>query len=558
MIKKDLKALLLAGALVFATAIPAFADGTNESTGIQNRDGNPSPATGFSSTRTGIGGATETTTFSGSNVDEYTYQDEQINIDGGENSVVKVLRVNQKNLINDYVVRTFPIRNASPTEIRNAFREVVAMEGGRAEVIRDKEKKEDFLWVVAPQFQIPYIERALAKLDEPWLKDNVDGSAVGYFRPKFRDVTAVTNIARVPAAAAVGVANDNIAQVDAVANAALVKGEPYRVKSFVKYASEVDIPIPEMLLEAKVYEVEVSDEKRIGLDYIAWKNGPGRNLFEFIFWGANYDQTARNSTSVYDPFVAGRTPVVGTVNIDGESNGWWMGANYLATTAYVDFLQGVGRARMVSKGEINVRNGITGVFSATDQVIYFQATPNETDTPAAGIVPSTVGDTDIPIHSRELDKDQKIEVGLSLTARPYIGEETTEVQLVLAVNDIVAQTSSGTPQIRTNSLTTTVLVQDGQPFAVGGIRRTEDVNRTQKMPILGSIPVLGYLFGHEADVKRETELVIILTPKIKQGTEADLEMASDEHKLIREQVERRVKLTLPATEWGFDQWLIGS
>jgi hypothetical protein len=50
----------------------------------------------------------------------------------------------------------------------------------------------------------------------------------------------------------------------------------------------------------------------------------------------------------------------------------------------------------------------------------------------------------------------------------------------------------------------------------------------------------------------------VLTPKVRLGTEADFEMANDADKLIRAQVERRAKLTLPKTEWGFDQWLVNS
>ena len=86
----------------------------------------------------------------------------------------------------------------------------------------------------------------------------------------------------------------------------------------------------------------------------------------------------------------------------------------------------------------------------------------------------------------------------------------------------------------------------------------------RKDPVLGIITgippvmVLGWLFGHEATVKRETEMIVVLTPKIKLGTEADFEMASDEDKLVRRQVEHKADLTLPKTEWGFDQWLIGS
>lgn len=139
-----------------------------------------------------------------------------------------------------------------------------------------------------------------------------------------------------------------------------------------------------------------------------------------------------------------------------------------------------------------------------------------------------------------------------------IAKQTTELDVFLSLNNIVGQTPSGTPQIRTHELHSTVLVRDGVPFCISGLRRSEDVENTAKVPVLGSIPILGYLFGHEANVQRETEMVVVLVPKIRLGTEADLEMANEDDALVRAQVERRAKLSVPETQYGFDQWLIGS
>lgn len=535
--------IMLAVALVLTTSA-VFADGTNEATGVNSKTAPASPTGGS----TQPGGS--------SNVDDYTQQDEQINIDGQADALVKVLRTNQKNLINDYVVRIFPIKNAVPMEMRQVVRLITAIEGGRSELIIDPVKKEAFMWVVAPKFQIPYIEKAIAALDVPWLEDATDGSIKAYYRPKFRTATAVATLARIPGAGAIGVADDNLFVVDTAANTALAAGEPYRVKAFAKYCGIVDVPIPQMQLEATVYEVELSDMKRLGLDYMAWKNGPGRNLFNFIFWGAKFDQTAWNATSVYDPFT-GRTNVVGRVNLDGESQGWYASANYAATAAYLDFLQGVGRARIVTRGKVTVKNGEIGSFQAVDQTLYFTVTPGDA-APTDGIEPDLIPDTTIPIYDRQVTRESSINLGYTLSVRPYIGEETSELLLNLTLSDIIGRQSGGTLSVRSHEVIATVLVQNGQQFCVGGIRRDEDVKETQKIPILGSIPVLGYLFGHEQTAKRETQMVVVLTPRVRLGSEADFSLASEEDQLIRAQVEKRVKLSVPKTEWGFDQWLIGT
>jgi len=546
----------LAAALVATCAGRLLADGASESSGVNRLNGDASPAAGFSAGE------------QNSRIDDYIYQDEQININGHQDAVVKVLRVNQKNLINDYVVAVFPVRNAPALELRNLFRNVAGAEGGRAEVISDKVKGEYFLWVVAPRFQMPYIEAAIKALDEPWVKDDFDGSAEAYYKAKFRNIANINTIVQVPVAAAVrGSGGDNTVDVDTVNNAVLFSGEPYRAESYAKYAAQVDKPVPRILLEATVYEVEVSNMKRIGLDYIAWKNGPGRNLFEFIFFGAAYTHRAHNITSIFDPFVPAWDDVDGTVHYNGHTNGWFMAANYLVAAAYLDFLEGSGRARVVTSGKLVVNNGQTASLTATDQVIYFRSSPNESDTPSTGTVPSSVpiGEetgalvwANAAVHNRTIVKDSKVTVGFSMDITPYIAQETTQLGIALEMGNIVGQTPSGLPQVRTHEMTTTVLVRDGQPICVGGIRRDEDVKGTQKIPVLGSIPILGWLFGQEATGRAQTEMVIVLTPTVRFGSEADLEMAKEEDKTLRAQVERRARLQIPETEFGFDQWLIGS
>ena len=103
---------------------------------IAHRRGNPSPSQ------------------SESNINEYTFQDEQINL-GPDDQDVLVLRTDQKNLLNRFVTRSFKINHVVPIEIVKMFDELVSKEGGRAEVIRDKKTKDNWLQVIAPEWQMP-------------------------------------------------------------------------------------------------------------------------------------------------------------------------------------------------------------------------------------------------------------------------------------------------------------------------------------------------------------------------------------------------------------------
>ena len=88
--------------------------------------------------------------------------------------------------------------------------------------------------------------------------------------------------------------------------------------------------------------------------------------------------------------------------------------------------------------------------------------------------------------------------------------------------------------INRRSATTTITVKDGHSIVVGGLITTSDEARESKVPLLGDIPVLGWLFKSVTVSRQRTELLIILTPRIIRAVpEADL---------ATEQETRRLKL----------------
>lgn len=529
----QLTALAVVAALWLAASGPVLAAGQDEAAGVQATDGNPSP------------------TAAASNVDNYLNQEERIQISGDEDSTVKVLRVNQKNLVNDFVTGIYPIERATPRELRGLFRLITGKEGGRAEVINDKVGKKAYLQVICPDFQLPYVEAALKAVDEPWLKEEVDGSKQFYYRAKFRDVSNIDAVASVP-----GGGEFTVTSVDTTTNSVFKRMEPYRADKWLEAAQVADYFPPQLVLDASVYEVELTDDLKLGLDYVAWKCGPGRDLFDFVFWGFGSHQRAEHVTSIFDPFVPERTVVAGTQEFNKRGRGLYAAVNFLLTSEYIDFMVRKGRARLVTSGRLNVRHGTTGTLSVTDEVLRFKTTPGEKN-----LISSTTGkavsDFDDLLDEICLEHPGDVTVGLTLTVTPAIGLETTEMQYTLTMNDIVGATPSGTPLVRSNSEYGTVELRDGTPICVGGVRRTEDVKSTAKAPILGSIPVLGYLFGGEQNANRQTEVVVVLTPQVVQFSEAQKEFARDEDKLVRAQVLKEARLPMLKTEWGFDQWLLG-
>jgi type IV pilus assembly protein PilQ len=78
----------------------------------------------------------------------------------------------------------------------------------------------------------------------------------------------------------------------------------------------------------------------------------------------------------------------------------------------------------------------------------------------------------------------------------------------------VASGSNDVPAINTNTVTTRVLVNDGDTLVLGGIFRDEQTRNDQGTPLLQDLPLLGGFFRRQISASRRTELLIFITPQI--------------------------------------------
>jgi type IV pilus assembly protein PilQ len=111
------------------------------------------------------------------------------------------------------------------------------------------------------------------------------------------------------------------------------------------------------------------------------------------------------------------------------------------------------------------------------------------------------------------------EAVLSLTVTPQITPDDRIIMDLLvtkdSVGEVVASATGGfVPSIDTRRVTTTVVVNDGETVVLGGVYETELRDTVNKVPVLGDIPGLGYLFRSRNNVNNNAELLIFVTPKI--------------------------------------------
>ena len=150
--------------------------------------------------------------------------------------------------------------------------------------------------------------------------------------------------------------------VDPGLNALIFATIPSNVQNVMDRLALYDKPLPEVNVSVKVYELNYENNGKIGVDFQAWKNGPGSGLF-----------------SVSSRFGRGMNPM-------GFVNGTkWSATKYVKfsprwNSRFLDFLESKSRAKAVVEGTLNIRNNTPGYLRNTTAV------PNFTDgTPIANV-----------------------------------------------------------------------------------------------------------------------------------------------------------------------------
>ena len=139
---------------------------------------------------------------------------------------------------------------------------------------------------------------------------------------------------------------------------------------------------------------------------------------------------------------------------------------------------------------------------------------------------------------------ERIDVGIKLKLTPHVNPDG---QVLLKLNpSIEAITDNGpadqpfTPTIAKREVSTTVTVPDQATVVISGLMREDDIKQVSKVPFLGDIPLLGWLFRSETTQKKRTNLLIFVTPHIVTDAREGARM--------RKAMEDRANLRPPALE----------
>ncbi len=118
-------------------------------------------------------------------------------------------------------------------------------------------------------------------------------------------------------------------------------------------------------------------------------------------------------------------------------------------------------------------------------------------------------------YSGVVTRLESVESPISLKITPWTsGAEYINIDIISEVGNVVNIGSEGLPEITKRTAKTRVRVKDGETIVIGGLTQQEEQKLITKVPILGDIPLLKYLFRNTQKTIRNSELNIFITPRI--------------------------------------------
>jgi general secretion pathway protein D len=124
---------------------------------------------------------------------------------------------------------------------------------------------------------------------------------------------------------------------------------------------------------------------------------------------------------------------------------------------------------------------------------------------------------------------ERRDIGLSLRVRPQISEGgTVKMAIYQETSNIQESTSSGLITSK-RSIDTNVLVDNGQIIVLGGLIEDTLSDSVEKVPLLGDLPLLGYLFRYQTKKRGKTNLMVFLRPTVIRSNNDSVAVAGDRY-----------------------------
>lgn len=549
--------------------------------------------------------------------------------------------------------RVYVLKHADPYEIRPFIMAAVRSRrvdtnDTKVEAIRYMDGT-GMLIVSAEQYRFEPVENGMSidqiveMLDKPGLASETGRKFFLYY-PKYWDSATLAALVR-----RVGMteADDDVelqggidtVRADVGLNALMFYTSPFSQKAIERILKEYDAPVTEALVDYKIYEIDSENDGNLGIDFQAWKNGPGADLFAAgARYASGWDFLNNNVAS----------------NLIKSSHTSAFNFNPKWNSKYLDFLVAKSKAKVITSGRTSIMNRCTGTISSVTRIPVIEAgeetagdsgpvtlsdallipawntdyTLNAVDqekglainirpagytgevvitrtkintrtyynisldksgaylTRADGknlgrtckaydvsvtltdntVTPPVTTDVDdwTSAYSYTIRKDKKrvtkqAEFGFTLELTPEVNTEASQIKVAMSNTNLLGFKGNGEPRTSETVLNTSLqMANDGGVFYIGGLEKSALVWSVSKVPFLGDIPFLGWVFSGESESVKKTQIVAVLTVvPVTPDTPVDARLRDEAGKTVEKLSNFGLKhKLLVENEYGFDQYFL--
>jgi len=303
---------------------------------------------------------------------------------------------------------------------------------------------------------------------ESHIDPNVQGREVRVFA---LDYVSATDVEKVVQGLLSPVGNIFSAEADSknkrkTGETIVVEDLPAYVQRVEQYIAQIDQPPRQVLIEAHILEVQLSDTMTHGVN------------FDYLAEIANTDLRLE-TTGFANPLAT--TGML--FSVDGSD-----------LTSLVEALQTTNDAKTLASPKVLVLNGQEARIQIGERLGYFVTTTTQTST---------------------LQQVQFLDVGIVLRVTPQI---TASGQVIMTVSPEISSgeinDATGLPDKSTTEVETAVILNDGRGIIIGGLIQEADTDKQSKVPFIGDLWAVGRAFQRRVGVRDRSEIIVALVPRI--------------------------------------------
>jgi len=337
-------------------------------------------------------------------------------------------------------------------------------------------------------------------LNEVWSEDDSGFSFTRFIsrggRPEHTDINSLKGKVAISA--------------DEQTNSLVITTQQRYWKETMELISELDIVRGQVFLDIQIFEITLDENTKFGLELNAQK------ILTLREWGK--DGKEDKLTGFLET----------NLRLGETISGFYYTLMAKEFMSMLHALKDENRVKVLSRPAILTRDNQQATFSKVRRIPYLNSVTHTSDR------------DEQPLYNYDFLTD----VGVTVKITPHIAktevDETCKRTIGLDIvqikaSDLIGFTGFDAPLTEDSTVSAYIDVEEGQPILIGGMMKSKDQIIERKLPLLGSIPVVGKLFKQTETVKEDSEIVMIITPHI-----VDVKNPEDVEKLEKFRKEREL------------------